>query len=93
MPTGVCRPLFINSYYFGKVMKLKWCGKISNSSWRLRALWKLGIMRATPAVEQKREKKQKIDAFGKNISSSSGAISGAKFLLINSDQLNLMIYS
>ena len=25
MPTGVCRPLFISSYCFGKVMKWKWC--------------------------------------------------------------------
>ena len=33
MPTGVWRPLFISSYCFGKVMKWKWCGQISNPSW------------------------------------------------------------
>ena len=44
MPTCVCHPLFIHSYCFGKVMKWKLCGQISNPSWPLQALWKLGIM-------------------------------------------------
>ena len=45
MPTGVCHPLFISSYYFGRVMKWKWCEQISNPSiWKLQATWKLGIM-------------------------------------------------
>ena len=44
MPTGVCRPLFISSYCFGKVMKWKWCKQISNPSWRLQAPLKPNIM-------------------------------------------------
>ena len=44
MSTSVCHLLFISSYCFGKVMKWKWCRQISNPSWRLQALWKLGIM-------------------------------------------------
>ena len=44
MPTGVCHPLFIRSYCFEKVMKWKWRRQISNPSWQLQALWKLGIM-------------------------------------------------
>ena len=44
MPIGVCSPLFISSYCFGKVMKWKWCEQISNPSWWLHDLWKLGIM-------------------------------------------------
>ena len=38
MSTGVCRPLFTISYYFGRVMN------ISSLSWRLQAYWKPGIM-------------------------------------------------
>ena len=37
MPIGVCHPFFINSYYFRRVMKWKWCGKIRSSSWRLQS--------------------------------------------------------
>ena len=44
MSTGVCRPLFISSYCFRKVMKSKWCGQISNPSWLLQALWKPSIV-------------------------------------------------
>ena len=44
MPIGVCRPLFTSSYYFGRVMKWKWFGQISNPSWRLQVLWKSSIM-------------------------------------------------
>ena len=41
MPIGVCHLLFISFYCFGKVVKWKCCGQISNTS---QALWKLGIM-------------------------------------------------
>ena len=50
-------------------------------------------IRATPSVEQNREQKLKIDVFGEKISSSSGAKSGAKLWLMNSDQLNVGKYS
>ena len=44
MPTGVCRPFFISSYCFGKVMKWKWCMQINNPSWWPQDLWEPIIM-------------------------------------------------
>ena len=49
-------------------------------------------IRATPAVSQNREQKPFLDAKGEKMCSSSGAITGAKIWLLNSDKPNLIKY-